>query len=92
MLLRIILVAAVIAAGMGVVKDGRVLSQAGLVATCSPVATPAGHTGAWQACKAGRLEGHHDLTRSSCVSQGTARGIEYWRCPAPLEATRAPTA
>lgn len=92
MLLRIVLVTAAIAVAMGAIKDGRVLSQAGIVATCSAVATPAGQTGVWQACKAGKLEGRHDLTRSSCVSQGTSRGFEFWRCPAPLEAARNPTA
>lgn len=92
MLLRIVLVTAAIAVAMGAIKDGRVLGRAGFVATCSAVAAPAGQTGVWQACKAGKLEGHHDLTRSSCVFQGTARGLEYWRCPAPIEADRAPTA
>jgi hypothetical protein len=91
-LLRIVLVTAAIAAGMGMVKDGRVLSQAGIVATCSTVATPVGQSGVWHACKAGKLEGRHDLTRSSCVSQGTARGLEYWRCPVQIETDRAPTA
>lgn len=92
MLLRIVLVTAAIAVAMGAIKDGRVLSQAGIVATCNAVAAPAGQTGVWQACKAGKLEGRHDLTRSSCVSQGTARGLEYWRCPVQIESDRAPTA
>lgn len=91
MLLRIVLVTAAVVAAMGVVKDGRVLSQAGLVASCSAVATPPGQVGVWHACKPGKLEGRHDLTRSSCVSAGVSRGVEYWRCPAPVEAGRAPT-
>jgi hypothetical protein len=91
-LLRIVLVTAAIAVAMGAIKDGRVLSQAGIVATCSTVTTPVGQSGVWHACKAGKLEGRHDLTRSSCVSQGTARGLEYWRCPVQIESDRAPTA
>jgi hypothetical protein len=91
-LLRIVFVTAAIAVAMGAIKDGRVLSQAGIVATCSTVAAPAGQTGIWHACKAGKLEGRHDLTRNSCVSHGTTGGLEYWRCPVQIESDRAPTA
>lgn len=80
MLLRIFLVTVALVAGMAALKDGRVLTRSGLVATCTAVSAPEGGTGAWQACRPGRLEGRPDLTRKSCVSQGVSGGIEYWRC------------
>jgi hypothetical protein len=83
-LLRIILVTAAIAAGMAFIKDGRALERSGLVHTCTAVTAPAGQAGVWQACKPGKLEGRPDLTRKSCVSQGTAGEIEVWRCPTPI--------
>lgn len=92
MLLRIILVTALIAVAMAAVKDRRVLSSTGLVGTCTGVASPAGDTGVWQACRAGKLEGRPNLTRKSCVSRGVSRGFEYWRCPAPVGSGSAPLA
>lgn len=84
MLLRIVVVTALIAAGMAGVKDGRVLDRSGLLGSCAAVAAPAGYDGAWQACRPGKLEGNPDLRRKSCVSQGVVRGIEYWRCPSSI--------
>ncbi len=84
MLLRVVLVAALVAALMVAVKDGRVLRHAGLTGSCSSVATPAGQSGSWKACRAGRLEGRPDLSRDSCTSVERVGPLEYWRCPAPL--------
>lgn len=92
MLLRVIATTAAIAAVMAFVKDGRVLRESGLVATCSAVAAPAGHDGVWHACKPGKLEGRADLSRKSCVSQGEAGAVELWRCPAPVGSSVAPIA
>jgi len=82
MITRIVLVGAVIAAGMGAVKDGRVLKVTGLTGTCSVVRT----AGAQQleACSSGKLEGAPDLTRSGCTDAGPFAGRVYWRCPAPV--------
>jgi hypothetical protein len=82
--LRIFLVTAAVAAAMLAVKDGRLLARAGLVGSCSAVAAPAGHSGAWQACKPGRLEGRPDLSSKSCSSEGVVGKLEYWSCPADL--------
>lgn len=85
-MLRIVLVTAALAAGLAFAKDARVLERAELVGTCAPVAAPAGDTGAvYASCRPGRLEGRPDLTRRSCVSQGTAGRVEVWRCPAPVD-------
>ena len=83
---RMFVVAALVVAAMVAVKDGRVLRETGLVGSCTAVAAPSGQAGFWQACRAGRLEGPPNLTRSSCTAQGASGGVEYWRCPTRLEA------
>jgi len=86
-MLRIFVIAALVAATMFAVKDGRMLARAGLVGSCTPVA---GHDGtAWEACKPGKLEGAPDLSRKSCTAAGTSGEIQYWRCPSRLDAGRA---
>ena len=83
MFLKMLLVAAVIAAGMGAVKDGRTLERTGLVGSCASVEVPAGD-GSWEACRPGKLEGRPDLRRKSCVSAGLRGDVEYWRCPSRI--------
>jgi hypothetical protein len=70
-------------------KDGRALRDTGLLASCTAVAPPAGQHGYWEACRPGKLEGRPDLKRNSCESVGTSAGIEYWRCPSPVESAPA---
>jgi hypothetical protein len=84
MLFRIALVTTVLVGGMVAVKDGRMLDRAGLVGSCTAVATPDGHDGVWHACRPGKLEGRPNLARKSCVSVGFARELEYWQCRAPI--------
>jgi hypothetical protein len=81
---RTFLVVALIIAAMVVIKDGRALEETGLLSSCKTVATPVGQTGYWEACRAGKLEGHPNLTRRSCTSHGVAGRLEYWRCPSPI--------
>ena len=85
---RIFLTAIVIVATMFAIADGRVLAEAGLVGSCRAVASPSGGTGAWQACRAGRLEGRPDLTQRSCIRQGFVGNDEYWFCAAPVGSSR----
>jgi hypothetical protein len=75
-----LLVAAIIAT-MVVIKDGRVLREAGLLSTCTALTSFEGERGYWHACRSGRLEGRPDLGRRSCKSHGVRSGYEYWRCP-----------
>ena len=83
MITRIALVGALIAAGMGAVKDGRVLKLTGLTGTCNVVqTTTAGEQ--LEACSSGKLEGAPDLTRNGCADAGLFAGRVYWRCPAPV--------
>lgn len=73
---------------MVTMKDGRALRDTGLIASCNAVSAPTGEAGYWEACRAGKLEGRPNLRRKSCESIGTASGVEYWRCPSPLESAR----
>jgi hypothetical protein len=70
-------------------KDGRALRDTGLIASCTAIAAPAGQEGYWEACRPGKLEGRPNLKRKSCESVGLSAGIEYWRCPSPVQSATA---
>lgn len=84
-MLRILIAAALIVVAMAVIKDGRALEQTGVLSSCEAVAAPEGRSGYWVACRAGKLEGRPNLSRRSCESKGVEGGVEYWRCPSPIE-------
>src|SRR5436190_1603848 len=54
--------------------------------TATAAATPKGQTGHWVKCTSGKLQGAPNLSRQSCSSASAQGKIEYWRCPAPIEA------
>jgi hypothetical protein len=83
---RMFVVAALVIAVMVAIKDGRILRETGLKGSCTAVAAPKGQEGFWEACRAGKLDGRPNLTRSSCTANGVAADVEYWRCPTRLEA------
>jgi hypothetical protein len=85
MVLRIALVAALIAGALVFVRQKHVLQNAGLIGYCQRITTPAGQTGVWHECKPGKLTGTPGLTLGSCTraSHGTTRDL--WRCPTALE-------
>jgi hypothetical protein len=83
MVKRIVFIGVVLAAGMGAIKDGRILHNAGLTGSCAVAQTLA--TGEQiEACRSGKLEGAPDLTRNGCSDAGAYSGLVYWRCPAPV--------
>ena len=84
MVKRIVVVGALIAAGMFAVKDGRVLHDAGLTGSCTVVQTAANGEQT-EACSSGKLEGAPDLSRNGCTDTGLYAGLVYWHCPAPVE-------
>jgi hypothetical protein len=84
MLLKIVLVTALLTAGLAVVKDRSFLDRTGLVGTCSVVESKSAGTEVWQACRPGRLQGRPNLVRKSCVSKGIVGDVEYWRCRTEL--------
>jgi hypothetical protein len=85
MVVRIVLLAAVIAATLIIVQQKHVLQNAGLTGYCTAIATPVGQTGYWHECHPGKLTGTPELTRSSCERAGTVGAVERWRCETPLE-------
>ena len=86
---KALIVALLAVALMVTMKDGRALRDTGLIATCTAVSTPAGEAGYWEACRPGRLEGRPSLKRKSCEPVGQAAGVEYWRCPSPIDSASA---
>lgn len=88
MLLRVVVFAALVAAALGVVQQKQVLQNAGLFGHCSAIATPAGQTGFWHECLAGKLTGAPGLSRGSCVRIQHAASRDVWRCPTALESNK----
>ena len=85
MVVRIVLVAAVIAAALAVVQQQRVLQNAGLTGYCTEVATPKNETGYWHECRPGKLTGTPELSRSgSCTRADAIGAVERWRCETPI--------
>jgi hypothetical protein len=83
MIKRVVAVGVLIFALMLVIKDGRVLRDAGLTGRCSPALTFADGT-QLEGCRAGKLVGKPDLSGQGCRDAGARGAIEYWRCPAAV--------
>jgi hypothetical protein len=82
----VLVCAALVVALMVVIKDGRITRKLGLSGSCVSVATPKGQTGSWVKCTSGKLQGAPNLSRQSCTSVQAEGKIEYWRCPADIQA------
>lgn len=89
MVLRIAIVAGLIAVSLALVQRQHVLQHAGLTGYCTQIATPAGEDGVWQECLPGKLTGTPGLSRGSCVRISHATPRDVWRCPTPLQANTA---
>jgi len=85
MLLRIVIIAALIATTLVVVQKKHVLQNAGLTGYCTAIATPAGQSGFWHECRPGKLTGTPELSLASCKRAGAIGETERWRCPTALE-------
>ena len=88
MVLRFVIFAAVIASALAVVQQRGVLQNAGLVGHCSEVATPAGKSGVWHECVAGKLTGTPGLSLSSCTRVRRSAERDLWRCPVGLASNK----
>jgi hypothetical protein len=86
---RILIVAAMIAAALVTVRQQHVLQNAGLIGYCEEVPTPVRQTGVWHECRPGKLTGTPGLSLASCarISRGPDRDL--WRCLTPLESNHA---
>jgi len=90
MLLKILVVGALAIGLMAVIRDGRVLRDAGLLSRCN-VATVNGQTDpTLLSCTKGRLDGWPDMTSQSCNLIAVHPRFEYWRCQAPVVSSRTP--
>jgi hypothetical protein len=90
MLLKILVVGALLIGVMAAVKDGRVLRDAGLLSTCSPVTINGQADSTLLSCTKGRLDGWPDETNNSCNLIAVHPTREYWRCAAPVVSSQTP--
>ena len=82
----VVVCAVIVVALMAVIKDGRMTRKLGLAGSCVSMATPKGQTGSWVKCTSGKLQGAPNLSRQSCTSVQAQGKVEYWRCPAAIQA------
>jgi hypothetical protein len=74
------------AAVLFAVKDQDLMHRAGLIGYCTTTTPPPGGKGAWRVCEKGKLDGRPDLSRQSCVRRGHSGRVEFWSCPAKIDA------
>jgi hypothetical protein len=86
-MLRLWLIGMFAAAVIGVGWDHDLLHRSGLIGYCTSAPTPAGASGQWRACEKGVLDGRPDLSRQSCRPRARSGHVEYWSCPARVEAS-----
>ncbi len=79
--IRFALLAALVATGLFVAQRHQVLQNAGLAGHCSRIATPAGKTGFWHECVAGKVTGTPSMSLTSCVRVSHTPKRDVWRCP-----------
>ena len=83
-MLKIILVAVLIAGTLALAKQNHWFERIGMVGTCTQLRAPSGDDGQWWSCKQGVLTGYPTLRKDGCAPKGTQGGQEVWRCPTPL--------
>ena len=91
MLLKIIVVGALVVGTMAVIRDGRVLKDAGLLSRCNTVTTLNGQQDpTLLSCSKGRLDGWPNMSGQSCNLIAVHPSREYWRCAAPVVSSQTP--
>jgi hypothetical protein len=91
MLLKILIVGTLAIGLMAAIRDGRILRDAGLLSSCSPVVVNGKQDTTLQSCSKGRLNGFPDLTNKSCVLVSAQPQRQVWRCEAPIVSSQKPT-
>jgi hypothetical protein len=86
--LRILVVAILIASGLYGAREAGVLDRAGLLGSCKTVESAVVEDGEWLACRGGSLSDAPDLSRDSCRRGATRDGVTYWYCPERLVADK----
>jgi hypothetical protein len=90
MLLKILVVGALLVGAMAVIRDGRVLKDAGLLSRCSAVTVNGKEDPTLLTCSKGRLDGWPDMTNQSCNLISMHPSHQYWRCQAPVVSSQTP--
>ena len=84
MLKRVLTVAVAVLAVLVIFKNGRLLRTSGLTGSCA-VVRQFSDSSELAACRAGRLEGHPNLSHRGCRIAGHNQAFDYWRCPAGFD-------
>jgi hypothetical protein len=90
MLIKIFIVGALLVGAMAVIRDGRVLKDAGLLSKCNTVTIDGKSDPTVLSCSKGRLDGWPNMTAQSCNLIAVHPGREYWRCQAPVVSSQTP--
>ena len=90
MLLKIIVIGALLVGVMAMVRDGRVLKDAGLLSRCNTVIVNGKQDPTVLSCSKGRLDGWPDMTNQSCNLIAVHPRRQYWRCAAPVVSSQTP--
>jgi len=85
MIVKIVVVFALVVAGLAVAQREHAFQKWGIVGTCEGVRAPGGDSGAWYACREGLLTGYPTLIGDECTFEARSPGVEYWRCPVRLD-------
>ena len=79
---RLLVVAALALAGMGVAANATLMSRAHIEPGCSMVHASSGGS-ALEACHAGWFKGYPNLVGKGCTAVGVTPKLQYWSCPQP---------
>lgn len=90
MLIKIIIVGALLVGAMAVIRDGRVLKDAGLLSKCSAVTVNGKSDPTVLSCSKGKLDGWPNMTAQSCNLIAVHPSREFWRCQAPVVSSQTP--
>ncbi|MDQ3672692.1 MAG: hypothetical protein M3364_09710 [Actinomycetota bacterium] len=84
MLLKIVVVAALVVAGLVFAAREDLVHEWGVAGSCEGVRAPVDDGNHWYACKEGLLTGYPSLIGDQCRYESRASEYEYWSCPAPV--------
>ena len=85
-LVKILVVLALLVAGLAVLQQQRVVQRAGVVGSCVEVRAPANDVrGAqWWSCNEGLITGFPSLVKDNCTLKVPTGERQVWRCPVPI--------
>jgi hypothetical protein len=90
MLLKILIVGALLIGTMALIRDGRVLRDAGLLSSCTTATVDGKSDPNVLSCSKGRLDGWPNMTSQSCNLIAVHPTRQYWRCAAPVVSSQTP--